>query len=256
MERCLNCNTPLDGKYCHNCGQKQIAKGDRSVMTFVIHFFEEFFTFDAKFFKTIKYLAIRPGLLTNEYIHGRVIRYVSPLKMYLFLSFVTFLITNFTTPENLESVQQDFPEIHSYVNKTIESKGVSYQLFSERFNNEYNGKLPLYILVMVVLFSLPLKLIYITSKHYYVEHLVFALHFFSFFLICATFSSLFMAVNIDITEIFMFVLPFIYLFFAVKNVYGQGTVLTFFESLVLFIYYIGLLLFGWLAALLISLWSV
>jgi hypothetical protein len=256
MEQCLNCSAELDGAYCRNCGQKKIALGDRSVASFVMHFFEEFFTFDAKFFKTIKYLVVRPGLLTNEYIHGKVIRYVSPLKMYLFLSFMTFLITSYTSPENLESVQQDFPEIHAYVNKTIEAKDVSYQLFSEKFNNEYNGKLPLYILIMVVLFSLPLKLIYITSKRYYVEHLVFALHFYSFFLICATVSSFFTLINFDITEIFMFVLPFIYLFIAVKNVYRQGVVLTFFESLVLFIYYFGLLLFGWLAALLISLWSV
>lgn len=174
--------------------------------------------------------------------------------MYLFISFMTFLITSITSPENLDSVQQDFPEIHAYVNKTIEAKGVSYQLFAEKFNNEYNGKLPLYILVMVVLFSLSLKLIYITTKRYYVEHLVFALHFYSFVLICATVSSFFTLVNFDITEIFMFVIPFIYLFLAVKNVYRQGIVISFFESLVFFIYYFGLLLFGWLAALLISLW--
>jgi hypothetical protein len=256
MEQCLNCGTPFNGTYCHNCGQKKIIQSDRYVYSFIMHFFEEFFTFDAKFFKTIKYLTFRPGFLTNEYINGKVIRYVSPLKMYLFLSFMTFLVTSYTAPENLESIQQDFPEIHAYVNKTIEAKNISYQLFSEKFNNEYNGKLPLYILVMVVLFSLPLKLIYITSKRYYVEHLVFALHFYSFILICATVSSFFTFINFDITEVFMFLFPFVYLFIAVKNVYKQGLVLTFFESLILFIYYFGLLLFGWLSALLISLWRI
>lgn len=29
QERCLNYNTPLQGKFCHACGQKQIEPSER-----------------------------------------------------------------------------------------------------------------------------------------------------------------------------------------------------------------------------------
>nr|WP_255578221.1 DUF3667 domain-containing protein [Chitinophaga sp. sic0106] len=40
---------------------------------------------------TLKYLMIRPGFLTREYMAGRRVRYVNPIKLYVFVSFVFFL---------------------------------------------------------------------------------------------------------------------------------------------------------------------
>lgn len=240
MENCLNCGAPLEGEYCHKCGQKRITRGDRSVAKFLQNFVEEFFTFDAKFFRSFKLLLAYPGELTNEYIKGKVNRYISPLKMYLFMSLVTFFISSLISPEKVESFE-DLGVISNIGNYIIASKNISKDMLAERFNNEMSSKLPLYMFGMILMFSLPLKLIYLSKKRYYVEHLVFALHYFSFIMLCFTVSGIMEMLWPEVNVLFYFVIPFFYLFISIHNVYKQSVILTFFESVILFLYYFLLL---------------
>lgn len=252
MDKCPNCNNELTGNFCSNCGQKRYEFNDRKVSTFVKNFFEESFSFDSKFIKTLKHLLINPGFLTHEYIIGRVNSYVTPLKLYLFVSVVFFFISSLVSPDELSSLEDDFGAKDLVENITAE-KEISREVFETRFNSELQGKLPLYFLVLVVLFSLPLKIIYIHTKRPYVEHLVFSMHFFSFLLVMLTISTLLELLLPDIFYLFMFFIPFIYIFFAVKNVYGQKVLISFFESIILFLYFIGLLLVWVIAAFVITL---
>ncbi len=247
MDRCPNCNNELTGNFCSHCGQKRHEPQDRKVSTFVRNFFEESFSFDSKFLKTLKYLLFRPGFLTFEYIQGRVNSYVTPLKMYLFISVVTFFVTSLINADDLNSLTESFEGGPQAVEKYIERSGVSREVFETRFNNEYQAKLPLYFLVLMILFSLPLKVIYLNTKRLYVEHLVFALHFFTFLLVMATVSTISELIIEGSTLFFFLVVPFFYLFFAVKNAYGQTLILSFFETVILYLYFVGLLVV-WIVA--------
>lgn len=246
MDRCLNCNNELTGEFCSSCGQRRHEYKDRKVTTFVKNFFEESFSFDSKFLKTLKRLLISPGFLTHEYITGKVASYVTPLKMYLFISVVSFFIGSLISPDDLSSLEEDF-DAKDFIESYISQSGASREVFEAKFNNEIQGKMPLYFLALVVLFSLPLKLIYLQTKRLYVEHLVFSLHFFTFLLIMLVISTLLELIMPDISYLFIFFIPFVYMFFAVKNVYGQKIILSFFETVILFLYFIGLL-FVWLIA--------
>jgi hypothetical protein len=88
---CLNCGTAVVGNYCHNCGQENIEPKE-SVGHFVAHFFNDVTHFDGKFFTTLKDLLFRPGFLSREYMAGRRMKYLNPVRMYLFTSFLFFLI--------------------------------------------------------------------------------------------------------------------------------------------------------------------
>lgn len=90
-KNCLNCNTEVVGKYCHLCGQENIEPKE-SVWGIVSHFFYDITHFDGKFFSTVRYLAIRPGFLSKEYINGRRASYLHPIRMYVFTSALFFLI--------------------------------------------------------------------------------------------------------------------------------------------------------------------
>ena len=39
QEHCLNCDTPLQGKFCHACGQKQLEPSERTLKYFVSRVF-------------------------------------------------------------------------------------------------------------------------------------------------------------------------------------------------------------------------
>jgi hypothetical protein len=88
---CLNCGTGLQGKFCHNCGQENLEIKE-SFGHMVNHAVSDYFHFDHQFFHTLKPLLFKPGQLTIEYMRGRRAQYLHPVKMYIFISLVYFLL--------------------------------------------------------------------------------------------------------------------------------------------------------------------
>lgn len=88
---CLNCGTPLQGPFCHFCGQP-----DRNFLRFfpalMREFLSDFLDLDSRFLRTLKPLLFRPGRLTRDYLDGRRFRYVPPVRLYLFSSIAFFLL--------------------------------------------------------------------------------------------------------------------------------------------------------------------
>lgn len=89
---CENCGyDQVTMAYCPKCGQHNIETR-QSFGYLVTHFAEDFTHYDSGFWKTIKYLLFRPAKLTKEYLIGKRQEYVPPVKLYIFISFVTFLL--------------------------------------------------------------------------------------------------------------------------------------------------------------------
>ncbi|MFN3228333.1 MAG: DUF3667 domain-containing protein, partial [Asticcacaulis sp.] len=87
---CLNCQTPLQGDYCHACGQA--AHSHRTLHGFVHDLLHGAFHFEGRIWHTLPMLAFRPGTLTRRYIDGQRIRFISPVALFLFLVFLTFAV--------------------------------------------------------------------------------------------------------------------------------------------------------------------
>ena len=90
-KNCLNCETTVTGKYCHVCGQEN-TEPKETVWQLVSHFFSDITHFDGKVFTSMKDLVLKPGFLSREYMRGKRASYLNPVRMYLFTSFVFFLI--------------------------------------------------------------------------------------------------------------------------------------------------------------------
>ena len=88
---CLNCNAALYGRYCHVCGQENIEPR-QSAWHLITHFFYDITHFDGKFFTTLKDLLVKPGFLSSEYIKGKRMSYLHPIRMYVFTSAFFFII--------------------------------------------------------------------------------------------------------------------------------------------------------------------
>lgn len=90
---CLNCGYPFQGHevFCPECGQKN--KGKRiTFVSFVREVFSGFFSWDAKFWKTLIPLLIAPGKVSQNYIEGKRTRYTNPFRFYLTTSVIFFLL--------------------------------------------------------------------------------------------------------------------------------------------------------------------
>jgi len=88
---CLNCGATLQGKFCHVCGQEnlQIKESFGHLMN---HAISDYFHFDEQFFNTLKPLLFQPGKLTTEYMAGKRMSYLHPVKMYIFISLIFFVL--------------------------------------------------------------------------------------------------------------------------------------------------------------------
>jgi hypothetical protein len=88
---CLNCGTDLQGNFCHNCGQENLEMKE-SFGHMINHAVSDYFHFDYQFFHTLKPLFAKPGKLTVDYLAGRRMQYLHPVKMYIFISLVFFVL--------------------------------------------------------------------------------------------------------------------------------------------------------------------
>jgi hypothetical protein len=88
---CLNCHAVVAQRFCPNCGQENIETR-QSFGYLVAHFFEDLTHYDSTFWKTIKKLLLKPASLTKEYISGKRLSYLAPVRLYIFISFITFLL--------------------------------------------------------------------------------------------------------------------------------------------------------------------
>ncbi len=88
---CLNCRHVVENKFCPNCGQEN-SDTRKTFHHLFVHFFEDLTHYENAFWKTIKNLLFKPANLTKEYLSGKRLSYLAPVRLYIFISFVAFFI--------------------------------------------------------------------------------------------------------------------------------------------------------------------
>jgi uncharacterized protein DUF3667 len=91
---CENCGAPMAGPFCAQCGQAAIDYR-RSFRHIIVDVLDSFLNWDSKFFATIGWLIARPWHLTNQFLAGRRVHYVHPLRLYLLVSILFFFVVNY-----------------------------------------------------------------------------------------------------------------------------------------------------------------
>lgn len=126
---CLNCGYPFVGTevYCPECGQKNKSK--RIYFgSFLREVFNGFTSWDAKFWKTLFPLLIRPGKVSKDYIEGKRARYTNPFRFYLTTSIIFFLVLGLGQRYNeFKSLQEG---------KTISSELIRVNANDEELNRD------------------------------------------------------------------------------------------------------------------------
>jgi hypothetical protein len=235
---CLNCAEPLlaHENFCPNCGQENHSR-QASVLMLIDDFLKDYLTFDSKFFSSVIPLFLRPGKMTLEYTEGKRVKYIPPIRLFLFLSFIYFgLSFLFGNPFAGEVVING-------------ESNMSQSEFSEAFSNNFNIVIflftPIQAAVLMLLFRSK-------EKFYYVNYFVYTLHLFSFFfllgsmmiLILEVFERIISIAVLDVIHLFMIGAALIYIVIysivSLRVVFQKGLVflrylVTVLISIVLFI---------------------
>lgn len=88
---CLNCRHVVENKFCPNCGQEN-SDTRKTFHHLFIHFFEDLTHYENAFWRTIKNLLFKPSALTKEYLSGKRLSYLAPVRLYIFISFLSFFV--------------------------------------------------------------------------------------------------------------------------------------------------------------------
>ena len=96
--QCPNCGYTFEevNNYCPNCGQENHDL-NVPVKHLVAEFFEGTLHFDTKVWHTLKYLILKPGLLTEKFNVGQRASYVPPFRLYVFISLIFFFVLALTS---------------------------------------------------------------------------------------------------------------------------------------------------------------
>jgi len=131
-DTCLNCDNALrpEDNFCPNCGQENNSH-KVPVKHLLLEVFVDFFHFDTKLWNTVKASVTRPGKITIDYLEGKRARYVPPVKFYVFVSFIFFLLLGKLSEKaidknhNFISVQSN-PSFSISINELQGNKKVYY----------------------------------------------------------------------------------------------------------------------------------
>lgn len=106
METCKNCENEFDKKFsfCPYCGQQ--AKVELTVRVLFYNTISNYFSFDARFFKSFIRLMIKPGLVAKRFVEGKRLKYLHPAQYYFFVSVIFFFIFSFKVREYNENANK------------------------------------------------------------------------------------------------------------------------------------------------------
>ena len=92
---CYNCATPLQGPWCHNCGQ--LAEDyHRSIWRLIGEVFEGLLHFDGRVWTTLPDLFRHPARLTTSYLEGHRAPQIPPFRLFLVVLVAIFLAGSLT----------------------------------------------------------------------------------------------------------------------------------------------------------------
>jgi hypothetical protein len=322
---CLNCRGHVEDRYCTHCGQENIEVKE-SVKHLTSHFFADLTHYDSKLLTTLKDLILKPGFLTHEYLTGRRTRYLHPVRMYVFVSFLYFfvslsfnhveerenkaivtiasktarkqiidslktaLLLNKRNPKDsviesvLASIAADsLPDKDLFIIFNISSRDLvvfdslqhllpynkratglkpwlynhwlkTYRLYGQKgsvllVRNRTEHLIPKLMFFLLPIFAWLLYVFHDRRKYFFVDHLIFSLHFhtavFMIFLIFYVTNLVFPSLTKNFNGV-EYILALVYLGIALNNTYKQSVWVMIAKEIVLIIGYIFFVILGYL----------
>ncbi|BBM00198.1 DUF3667 domain-containing protein [Microbulbifer sp. GL-2] len=116
--RCANCDTELMGPHCYACGQP-VEGMVRQFSNVIGDLLSTLLVLDSRIWRTLPSLLFKPGFLSSEYFAGRRARYVSPVRLFIFLCLTSFLMIRLGSDWAIDvsSVEMELAQVNN-----IESK--------------------------------------------------------------------------------------------------------------------------------------
>jgi len=187
---CPTCNGEVSTRYCPACGERQLRPSDLTLRHLIGQAIETITNTDGRVFGSVRDLLIRPGALTAAYIEGRRSPYLAPLPLFLLMNVVFFAMQSvsgwrvFSTPLYVHLGDQLYTGLaRTMVANRLAAMQTTLERYAPVFDRAAELNAKSLIILMVPPFALAVWLLLRRRGRPLVTHVVFALHFFAFYLL-------------------------------------------------------------------------
>ena len=92
---CHNCHAALAGPWCHACGQKA-GHLHRPIWELAEDFLHTIVHWDSRLWVTLRSMLLFPARHLNDWINGRQMRHMPPIRLFVFISLLLLLLLTFS----------------------------------------------------------------------------------------------------------------------------------------------------------------
>jgi hypothetical protein len=280
-KECQNCGHHDTGHFCSNCGQR-FADLNRPLKD-ILADLGDMVNLDSRIFRSLLPFLLKPGFLTRQYLLGKRKTYMSPFRLYLLLSVIFFFLAQ-ATSKNISESGDDWLKITTDtseavirddslaiellrndslfvadIDSTSSAKSIRKARRRERlregaidallnknvFLQNFYRTISYILFILMPVFALLLRLLYVRRRVYYIEHLMFSINMHSFILLVFSIMIILGQIikqNNDFIPFMALLVP-VYFTAGMKRFYGQSLwKILLKESILAGIYFIILLL--------------
>jgi hypothetical protein len=230
---CPNCGTPLQGRFCHACGQKRIEPEERRFAWFVREFVRAVTLADSRLLRSLGRLIFRPGSLDRDWLEGRRRRNVAPLSLFLMANLVYFFhppLSDLNLSLFDQTAQFGYgPFVASLAEARVAARETTMNAYAAVYAARTAAVAKVMVILHVPLLAAVLALLHYRRRVFYVDHLAVALHFWAFLLLHAMVTPAVVAwihhlAGVGSRASFQFIMAAIaiaYAFLQLRGAYGQ-----------------------------------
>ena len=212
---CQNCGNSVTVRFCPSCGQEN-TETKKSFHYLFTHFLEDLIHYDSSFWKAIKYLLFQPEKLTLTYLSGKRLAFMAPVRLFIFINIISFIIFNSFTFKEIENeylkgtqselIIETKNKESRKIKKNSEKQEVNVNYLDEKFNKleeKYTPtqimfqalhkglqNLPKWLFLIMPFFAFTLWLTHNKKKWWYFDHGIFTFHYFASFLLISSLTAL------------------------------------------------------------------
>jgi len=253
---CGNCEAPLTGPYCAQCGQSA-HESARSMHALFHDGWHSLTHLDGRLWRTLWLLLVKPGEVSRQFVANRRASFIPPFRLYLVISLVFFGLIGVSHHEDIihismkpseqatvcGNVKTNLPwmadRLRATCLKVVADGGAS-------LSSMFLASLPRAMFLFLPLIAAGMLLLYWRPRRWYVEHLVFFLHNHSAAFLMASVPMLLqllaravpaLQAAFYVLELGVFFWLVAYLYLAMRRFYGQGRARTLAKLAVIGVFY-------------------
>lgn len=169
--KCNNCQNTSSGKFCPNCGQRNIANNRLKFSEIITDFFDNAFNIHKGLFYTFWNLIFKPGIVGKSYILGQRKRFTNPVRyLIIAVAIQAFIDYWFLHPELTQ--QPEFVNFSFLSEQTNENMAFWNHTLATKYSLIHN-------LSMILVFPATFILLFKKLKYNFAELLTINFYYFS-----------------------------------------------------------------------------